>query len=157
MQTFLPYKSFRKSMKVLDWRRLGKQRVEAKQILNILLNRTETKGWRNHPITRMWDGYDNALKEYFNICVAEWIDRGYNNNMELETIRGSVEYPKWLGNNIFHSSHRANLLRKDFSHYAKFGWDENPSNPYVWLDTNQDQYYEQHVGTGLRNYLELVV
>ena len=48
MQTFLPYKSFENSVKSLDYRRLGKQRVEAKQILNVLLNRTETKGWRNH-------------------------------------------------------------------------------------------------------------
>ena len=63
MQTFLPHKSFKKSLKVLDWRRLGKQRVEAHQVLNVLLGRTETKGWRNHPITRMWDGYEPALTE----------------------------------------------------------------------------------------------
>ena len=45
MQTFLPYKSFNKSFKVLDYRRLGKQRVEAMQILNVLLGRRKTKGW----------------------------------------------------------------------------------------------------------------
>jgi hypothetical protein len=28
MQTFLPYKSFEESASVLDWRRLGKQRVD---------------------------------------------------------------------------------------------------------------------------------
>ena len=54
MQTFLPRESFIESNQSLDYRRLGKQRVEAKQILNVLLNRTETKGWRNHPITKMW-------------------------------------------------------------------------------------------------------
>ena len=51
MQTFLPYKSFKDSFKVLDYRRLGKQRVEAYQILNVLLGRTKTKGWSNHPAT----------------------------------------------------------------------------------------------------------
>ena len=77
MQTFLPHKSFKKSLKVLDWRRLGKQRVEAHQILNVLLERTDTKGWRNHPITKMWKGYEDALKLYFNLvfimilCVCE--------------------------------------------------------------------------------------
>ncbi len=43
MQTFLPHESFKKSFKVLDYRRLGKQRVEAHQVLNVLIGRTETK------------------------------------------------------------------------------------------------------------------
>ena len=86
MQTFLPYRDFRKSFSILDYRRLGKQRVEAHQILNVLLERTDTKGWRNHPITKMWKGYEDALKMYFNLCVEEWVSRGYNNNSwELES------------------------------------------------------------------------
>lgn len=36
MQTFLPYDSFKKSARVLDQRRLGKQRVECLQILGAL-------------------------------------------------------------------------------------------------------------------------
>ena len=103
MQTFLPYSNFRKSFKVLDWRRLGKQRVETHQILNVLLGRTETKGWSNHPITRMWEGYEPALQLYFNMCVKEWIDRGYNNNMLLEDITEPIIDPHWLGNKSFHS------------------------------------------------------
>ena len=67
MQTFLPYEGFKQSFKILDYRRLGKQRVEARQVLNILRDKTSTKGWRNHPITRMWDGYESALKLYFNL------------------------------------------------------------------------------------------
>ena len=153
MQTFLPYSSFRKTMKVLDYRRLGKQRVEAKQILNILLDRTETRGWRNHPIVRMWDGYESALQLYFNNCVAEWIVREYNNNMELEDITEPLVYPDWLGNNTFHSSHRANLLRKDEKFYSKFNWSEDKTNPYAWYDTSKKEWYLQHVGTGIREYI----
>ena len=33
MQTFLPYPDMIKSAKALDYKRLGKQRVEAKQII----------------------------------------------------------------------------------------------------------------------------
>ena len=154
MQTFLPEKSFIESVQVLDWRRLGKQRVEAHQILNVLLERTQTKGWRNHPITRMWTGYEDALKVYFNICVTEWVRRGFNNNMELEVMPDTpIAYPHWFGDDRFHSSHRANLLRKDYKFYSMFGWTENPELPYVWLDTDNQQYYEQLVGTGVRNYL----
>ena len=36
MQTFLPYESFEESASVLDWRRLGKQRVEGMQIINAI-------------------------------------------------------------------------------------------------------------------------
>ena len=153
MQTFLPYKSYRQSLQSLDYRRLGKQRVEAKQILNVLLGRTETKGWRNHPITRMWEGYENALKLYFNECVDEWIAQGYNNNMEYEVIEGDIVYPPWLGNDLFHSSHRANLLRKDSDYYSKFMWIEDCEDPYCWFDTDKHQWYKQHVGTGIREYV----
>ena len=154
MQTFLPYRDFKSSLEVLDWRRLGKQRVEAKQILNILRNRTETKGWRNHPITKMWEGYDNALAEYFNESIWQWVHRGYTNNMEFEEINGDVVYPHWLGNKSFHSSHRANLLRKDYEYYSQFGWEEDSKNPYTWFDTEKKQWYLQHVGTGIREYVE---
>jgi len=42
------------------------------------------------------------------------------------------EMPPWLGDDDFHSSHRANLLRKDSEHYGEFGWQEDSSLPYVW-------------------------
>ena len=155
MQTFLPHESFEKSAQVLDWRRLGKQRVEAHQVLNVLLGRTETKGWVNHPITRMWDSYEPALQLYFNLCVEEWVNRGYNNTMVLEDVPepGGILYPHWLGNDLLHSSHRANLLRKDKEYYSKFCWNEDSTNPYCWYDTDKQQWYLQHVGTGIREYV----
>ena len=153
MQTFLPYSNFTKSLKVLDYLGLGKHRVEAKQILNVLLDRTTTKGWRNHPIVRMWDGYAPSLQLYHNLCITEWINQGYNNNMLLEDITEDIVYPHWLGNEKFHSSHRANLLRKDYGYYSQYGWLENSELPYVWLDTDKQQYYEQHIGTGIREYV----
>lgn len=129
MQTFLPYSSFSKSAKCLDWRRLGKQRVEAKQILNALDG--TSKGWVNHPATKMWRGYEEALKLYMNVMITEWIDRGYNNSMELSPI-GMVRVPDWFGDEKFHASHRSNLLRKDPGHYSKFGWTELDNHEYVW-------------------------
>ena len=148
MQTFLPYESFTKSAQVLDYRRLGKQRVEAKQILQAIENQT---GWKNHPIVKMWTPYVPALKQYTNIIITEWIGRGYNNNMEFYDI-DNVEYPDWLGDERFHASHRANLLRKDFDYYSQFKWRENSESPYVWRDEN-NLWYEQFIGTGDRNYL----
>jgi len=132
MQTFLPYPSFEKSLKALDSRRLGKQRVEAFQILNIILNRTDKKDWSNHPAVNMWRGHANALKLYHNEAIKEWVARGYRNNMNIETIRGKIAFPEWFGKKNFHKSHKSNLLRKDKKFYSQFGW-KVPSNlDYVW-------------------------
>ena len=150
MQTFLPYSNFQQSAEVLDWRRLGKQRVEGMQIIKTILN-PEQKGWQNHPIVIMWTPYVQALQLYTNTIINEWIKRGYNNNMKLYEIN-SMTMPHWLGNTKFHASHRANLLRKDYEHYSQFGWEENPENPYVWHDT-KGLWYEQHIGTGNRLYI----
>jgi len=132
MQTFLPYPNLKKSLKVLDSRRLGKQRVEAFQILNILLNRTKSKAWKNHPAVKMWKGHTNALKLYFNKSIKLWISKGYKNNMKLETIEGKIIFPKWFGNKRFHASHRSNLLRKDKNYYSIYDWKESNNLPYIW-------------------------
>jgi hypothetical protein len=66
---------------------------------------------------------------------------------------GKIKYPHWLGNKSFHSSHRANLLRKDYEYYSQFGWEEDSTNPYSWFDTEKKQWYLQHVGTGEREYV----
>lgn len=132
MQTFLPFPDLQKSIEVLDYRRLGKQRVETFQVLNILLDRTETKGWRNHPVTRMWRGFEEALKLYQNYTISEWISRGYNNNMPFEVVdMDNIVFPSWFGRNDIHRSHRSNLLRKDFNYYSQF-FDEPDNLEYVW-------------------------
>ena len=127
MQTFLPYKSFIDSAKVLDTKRLGKQRTEA---------RTLWRGhWTNHPASKMWRGYDNALALYTNVIIQEWISRGFNNNMELLPINGEVVYPPWLGGDI-HATHRSNLLRKLPKHYRRYNWQESNDMAYVWPTNN---------------------
>ena len=130
MQTFLPYADFNSSVKVLDYRRLGKQRVEAFQILNSL--RLQSKGWYNHPATKMWKNHEDALTQYMNCCILEWKNRGYKNTMKIIEINNKIVMPSWFGNENFHASHRSNLLRKDSTYYSKFGWKESHDLPYVW-------------------------
>lgn len=128
MQTFLPYPSFEETAKVLDYRRLGKQRVEARQILDSINSRG---GWFNHPIVKMWTGYEEALKAYFNAISAEWVRRGYKHNMGFYVVN-EFTLPYWFGREEFHSRHRSALLLKNFEYYCKFGWREEPKNDYVW-------------------------
>jgi len=136
MQTFLPYPDFKKSAQVLDYRRLGKQRVEALQILKALQN--DNYGWKNHPIVKMWKGFSPALIEYKNIMIQEWISRGYNNNLNLDFPDEPIVYPQWLGDEEFHASHRSNLLKKDFEYYSQFNWKEEPGLNYIWFVTKDN-------------------
>lgn len=70
MQTFLPYADFAKSAQVLDYRRLGKQRVECLQILNALTGKST--GWVNHPVVRAWKGHELSLCCYGLRVCTEW-------------------------------------------------------------------------------------
>lgn len=133
MQTFLPLPSMGDSVRCLDDKRLGKQRVEAFQILKALRGEySKTGAWENHPATKMWRGYENALGFYKDLCIEEWMRRGFNNTMELNPLPTRIMYPWWLGDDDFHASHRSNLLRKAPEHYDTFGWSESPDLPYLW-------------------------
>lgn len=128
MQTFLPYPDVVQSVAALDNKRLGKQRVEALQIINAL---RFGSGWRHHPAVKMWRGYERALEFYMNAAIREWIGRGFRNTMLLADV-DAVVFPGWFGDAAFHLSHRSNLLRKLPSHYGKL-WPDTPDNlPYVW-------------------------
>ena len=132
VNTFLPYADFIQSAKALDYRRLGKQRVEAWQILNALLG--NSKGWTNHPATNMWRGHERSLCEYGIAICDEWVQRGYKDTMRerfiaLHSQLPNTGLPEFIGDLEFHVSHQSNLKRKDADHYTF----EVPDDlPYVW-------------------------
>ena len=129
MQTFLPESDFAASARCLDYKRLGKQRVETYQIL---------KGsWPHHPASKMWVGHRDALMAYGMEMCREWIRRGYKDNCMKYFENHNPEYvmPDWFGLPEFHASHRSNLLRKHPEHYSQFGWEEPDNLPYVWPTT----------------------
>ena len=140
MQTFLPYPNFLDSAYALDSKRLGKQRVETKQILNALLGLS--KGWVHHPATKMWRGHEAALCEYGLTMTRHWIERGYNDSMlpwflDLsEALLPENGYdpsePEWLGDRAFHRSHQSNLVRKDPVFYGDQFLHVPDNLPYVW-------------------------
>jgi len=115
MQTFLPYSNYIRSVQCLDYKRLGKQRVEALQIINILEGKPSR--WSNHTAVKMWVGYTNSLKYYCNCCIDEWIKRGYKNTMKKYDVDHSNEDPWWIGNKDFHRAMRARLIQKNEEFY----------------------------------------
>lgn len=152
MQTFVPYADCRKSAQALDYKRLGKQRVQCKQILQALEalrkndlytidknGRTRKRGWLNHPCTQMWVGHEGFLINYSIFMVAEWRERGYNDSMLSEFLDradkapiDSFSAPAWWGREDIHYSHRCRLVAKDPAYYAPLFPSADPSQEYVW-------------------------
>ena len=138
MQTFLPVPNFQKSAQLLDYRRLGKQRVETFQLLRALNG--ETKGWANHPAAVMWRGHEAVLAMYGCMMCDEWKKRGYKDTMteriaEYFKIFGppsETPRPAWLGDPEFHRSHQSNLIRKLPEHYGPLFPGVPDDLPYIW-------------------------
>jgi hypothetical protein len=116
--------------KLLDYRRLGKQRVEAWQIYRVVTGVKD--GWRNHPACQMWMGYADALAVYFNAMVDEWVARGYKNTMKKLDVSDTVVFPAWFGWEPLVASHMASLNRKAPEYYHFDVSDEFASTGYLW-------------------------
>jgi hypothetical protein len=150
VQTFLPYADFTETARVLDRRRLGKQRVETIQVLRALT--VPGYGWRRHPAALMWTGYEEALVRYgLDICdrwcglghadtcagtlvadLAEAKGRGRGRPRRQDRLAAAGELPPWLGEPAFHLSHRSALVRKDPGFYRPVFPDVPDDLPYVW-------------------------
>lgn len=157
MQTFLPYVDFRQSAQCLDQQRLGKQRVENLQIMNVLVKVAADPhadiAWKNHPAVRMWRGYEKAFLDYQEEIVAEWVQRGFEDTCWIKTMAiyegyytdvedlrpwlATDEYPPWLGNDDFHYSHRSSLIRKMPQYYRSIFPDVPDDIEYVWPVTKE--------------------
>ena len=147
MQTFLPYPDFAESAAALDPLRLGKQRVEALQIIRALTR--PAYGWKHHPAVLMWKGHEEALGRYgIEVCRVRR-DRGFADTCEpkiladlgllgVELVRDQDELaaagalPPWLGDPQLHRSHQSALLRKDPELYGPVFPGVPADLPYVW-------------------------
>ena len=147
MQTFLPYPDFERSARVLDAKRLGKQRVETIQVVRALT--VPGYGWANHPAVLMWKGFEEALGRYGFICCEVWTELGFGDTCALtiatdlqqsgvERVRSQGELaaagalPPWLGDDTVHRSHQSALVRKDPAYYRPLFPDAPDDLPYHW-------------------------
>lgn len=136
----MPYAHYIDVAGVLDPRRLGKQRVEAKQIAMTILD--STRGWQKHPAVNMWRGHVGSLCYYGLEMCNEWIRRGYVDNQAAwfkdhlaqiqEVDSAACLVPRWLLQADVIISHRSNLIRKLPEYYRQF-FPHTPDNlPYIW-------------------------
>jgi len=111
IQTFLPLEDFAASARVLDSKRLGKQRLETLQILKALAD--PSYGWQNHPAVLMWRGHERQLILYGNHITTEW--------------KRPVTIP-----------HQSNLLRKAPWAYGHL-WPNVPRDLGYWWPTEDEK------------------
>lgn len=147
--TFRPYADHARSARVLDDKRLGKQRVEAMQIMSAMMAKLtgETGGWTNHPIVNMWAGLDNPyidhacgqlhlrdLLDYYYACRDEWRSRGFKHQMDYKILPFSmiIQFTgPWQADHQLpwtsadEKRHKQILLRKDPDWYGQF-WKRRP-------------------------------
>ena len=147
MQTFLPYADFDASARVLDLKRLGKQRVEVVQIVRALT--VPGYAWKTHPAVLMWQGYEEALGRYGLVMCEVWLELGFGDTCAA-TIRADLAtygvphlrteaeladagaLPPWLFDEAVRESHQSALVRKDPEFYRARFPDVRPDLEYVW-------------------------
>ena len=148
MQTFTPYADFEQSLRTLDLRRLGKQRVEVIQIVRALT--VPGYAWSSHPAVLMWKGYEEALGRYGLTSCKVWTERGFGDSCaatitadlraagiaeirSYEELKTADALPPWLFDESVQRSHRSSLLRKDPEHYGPLFPPDTPRDlDYVW-------------------------
>jgi hypothetical protein len=147
MQTFLPYPDFEATARVLDSRRLGKQRVEVIQIVRALTR--PDYAWKSHPAVLMWSGFEEALGTYGQVMSRVWVEQGFGDTCAAtiaadlaavgidglrsqEELAAAGELPAWLGDEALHRSHQSALARKDPEFYGPRFPGVPADLPYLW-------------------------
>lgn len=202
VNTFIFTHSFRESAALMDNARLGKQRVEGKQILNNLItirvlsshlgldvrtlgisqtvksikawldshgqqiildefgNITDVQtstgltvkklGYATHPCTAMWYGYEDALKDYINVHIDEWIARGCVNNMTKYTCASNYARPEWTMMPEVHNMFRCACLYKEAVRNEKPWYQLQPETVTAYMNAriNKDD-----VGKNFTQYI----
>jgi hypothetical protein len=125
----------------LDVLRLRGQHRECAQLSKLVRLRRAGDLWRpdgrrrgyvDHPAVLMWAKYPRWLDTYWWHVVRRLEDLGTKVRIRPQNHLADVvsnhrpRKPWWLGVELFHSSHRALLLWKNYDHYIEFKWRETP-------------------------------
>lgn len=166
MQSFLiSTNSFEETAAALDNKRLHKQTLEGWQCLLTITqldpegNNRNPKGWSNHPVVKMWRGYETVFVSYISATYFEWRSRGYKSSLlektfatydkavRLGRISSNYVLPPWMEDQLYFSrlcsTHRTALLCKNYDWYKQFNWEEDLGScptTYEYLWPHQDGY-----------------
>ena len=156
MQVFIPEFDFAESAEVLDTKRLVKQLLEGRQILQTLVG--ESVGWKNHPAVKMFDNHEGVLYNYLKANRDEMQERGYkwqNNWIEIERIKHtylnaqSFSLPQWMEDDRFSrlvTTHRGRLYQKAPELYPQYESESKDFMELVCCPGKCTYYWVTHEG-----------
>ena len=137
MQIFIVGSIF-ETCQALDKRRLWKQILEARQIIDILLGKTQA--WKNHPVAKMYKDDLEWLLLYLAVFEEYW--KGDLEAAEIISNGAEEIKPKFLHDNSYLENMKKRLFTKDNSFYSQWaGLGESYVNMY-FVDGNW-KYYNQ--------------
>lgn len=128
MQVFIPYADpYLTATALKGDRRFNKQYQEAKQIL--LAIKDPTKGYANHPVTKMYK--DDVLWLSYYIEVFKWVSIDNRIMARFYAIKANRIKPEWMTSELC-DQHKRRLYTKNPKHFeiwSSFG--ESNENWYV--------------------------
>jgi hypothetical protein len=135
VNTFICERSFSLSASRLDWRRLGKQRLEVAQMMRALTG--GMRGWASHPAVLAWTGHERAMAEFGLACHWEWISRGYQDTTmgrlaDCTATLPDTGRPWWIGDPTYLAHVRAVLVAKDPGWYGQWWPGVEPLDGAQW-------------------------
>lgn len=136
------------TFKMLDNARLGKQRVEVKQLL--------AGQFPNHPASRMWHEHEHALVAYGILCCKVWIKRGHADSLleEFQTRRTMLiddgfplVWPWWFGHPAMVRTHQTKLYYKNSPRWVEHHQQSAPRHrpmqlPYLWPHPTEESLFQ---------------
>lgn len=124
----------------LDKRRLNKQIIECRQILNALNGKSNA--WRNHPCTIQYKGYEPYLVHYMD-CLEAYAAG------DIEQAKQSSAYADMFFKPLFHTdpyldSMKRRLYTKDPLHYAQWAMYGTSDVNWYWSPDEDTYIYYQN-------------
>lgn len=68
---------------------------------------------RINPAIDMWLGFEDALKDYINAHIENWISRGYENNMKTYIVPSDYPRPAWTYSEAIIQNFRSTLIERE--------------------------------------------
>lgn len=137
LMTLLPHEGFMESALALDYATLRQQRYNAWKIYQLLT--TSRERWEGLPGVTMWRGHEAWLVGYGVACCTAFSgsrseDALLRRFRELaSTVKIALNsYPLWLGDPLFHLSHRSYLISQDPDYYGQMWAGVPPTLPLIW-------------------------
>ena len=135
MQIFIIGTPF-ETAKDLDPRRLNKQIIETKQIIDAILG--VGKGWFNHPIVKMYKNNPQFLMMYL-VCLESYRDGDYIKALQFSD-GAMMQKPDFIDEYLITQMKRR-LYTKDNNHYSQWK-DLGQSNVNFYYVDGNWLYYE---------------